>query len=136
MSNKTKELPLDEEQQKAYDIALGGDNLFLTGDAGTGKSFVLNRIIKGLEKDPRRTVLVCAPTGIAALNIGGTTIYSLLGIRPQTDLLNAPSNRVSGHVMDKLDFLYTNLHLQTIPELLMTSGISSGTPNNFRVTAY
>ena len=103
MTNKTKELPLDEEQQKAYDIALGGDNLFLTGDAGTGKSFVLNRIIKGLEKDPRLTVLVCAPTGIAALNIGGTTIYSLLGIRPQTDLLNAPSNRVSGHVMDKLD---------------------------------
>ena len=34
----------------------------------------------------------------------------------------------------KLDFLYINLHLWTIPELLMTSGISSGTPNNFRVT--
>ena len=36
----------------------------------------------------------------------------------------------------KLDFLYINLHLRTIPELLVTSGISSGTPNNFRVTAY
>ena len=36
----------------------------------------------------------------------------------------------------KLDFLYINLHLWTILELLMTSGISSGTPNNFRVTAY
>ena len=36
----------------------------------------------------------------------------------------------------KLDFLYINLHLRTIPELLVTSGISSGTPNNFRVSAY
>ena len=35
-----------------------------------------------------------------------------------------------------LDFLYINLHLQTIPELLVTSGISSGAPNNFRVTVY
>ena len=36
----------------------------------------------------------------------------------------------------KQDFLYINLYLRTIPELLVTSGISSGTPNNFRVTAY
>ena len=36
----------------------------------------------------------------------------------------------------KLDFLYIILHLRTIPKLLVTSGISSGTPNNFRVTAY
>ena len=36
----------------------------------------------------------------------------------------------------KLDFLYISLHLRTIPELLMTSEISSGIPNNFRVTAY
>ena len=36
----------------------------------------------------------------------------------------------------KLDFLYTILHLRTIPELLVTSGISSGTPNNIRFTAY
>ena len=32
----------------------------------------------------------------------------------------------------KLDFLYINLHLRTIPELLVTSGTS----NNFQVTAY
>ena len=36
----------------------------------------------------------------------------------------------------KLDFLYIILHLRTIPEPLVTSGISSGTPNNFRVSAY
>ena len=36
----------------------------------------------------------------------------------------------------KLHFLYIILHLRTIPELLMTSRISSGTANNFRITAY
>ena len=36
----------------------------------------------------------------------------------------------------KLHFLYIILHLRTIPELLVTSGISSGTPNNFRVSTY
>ena len=34
------------------------------------------------------------------------------------------------------NFPYINLYLRTIPELLVTSRISSGTPNNFRVTAY
>ena len=34
----------------------------------------------------------------------------------------------------KLDFLYINLHLRTIPELLVMSRISSGTLNNFWVT--
>ena len=36
----------------------------------------------------------------------------------------------------KLHFLYIILHLRTIPELLETSRISTGTANNFRVTAY
>ena len=38
--------------------------------------------------------------------------------------------------MPKLDFPYIILYLWTIPELLVTSVISSGTPNNIRVTAY
>ena len=36
----------------------------------------------------------------------------------------------------KYHFLYSFLYLRTIPELLVTSGISSGTPNNIRYTAY
>ena len=34
------------------------------------------------------------------------------------------------------NFPYINLYLRTIPELLVTSGISSGTPNDFRISAY
>ena len=36
----------------------------------------------------------------------------------------------------KLDFPYIILYLRTIPELLVMSGISYGTPNNFRFAAY
>ena len=37
---------LDEQQQKAVNIVLKGKNVFLTGGGGTGKSFVLEHIIK------------------------------------------------------------------------------------------
>ena len=45
--------------------------------AGTGKSFVLNKIVKML---PRATTFVTATTGLAACHIGGTTINSFAGI--------------------------------------------------------
>jgi len=48
-------------------------NLFITGRAGTGKSTLLRAIVKSLDGE----VAISAPTGIAALNVGGETIHSL-----------------------------------------------------------
>jgi hypothetical protein len=48
-------------------------HLFLTGRAGTGKTTLLKRILKGTHKK----VAVAAPTGIAAINAGGVTLHSL-----------------------------------------------------------
>ncbi len=50
-------------------------NLFITGPAGTGKSYWLNKYITETDN-----VLVCAPTGIAALNIGGETMHKIFHI--------------------------------------------------------
>ena len=47
-------------------------SLFLTGKAGTGKTTFLRRL---RSESPKRMV-VLAPTGIAAINAGGTTIHS------------------------------------------------------------
>ncbi|WP_306351198.1 helix-turn-helix domain-containing protein [Flavobacterium sp. '19STA2R22 D10 B1'] len=47
-------------------------SIFLTGKAGTGKTTLLRKIIEATHKN----VVVVAPTGIAALNAGGTTIHS------------------------------------------------------------
>jgi ATP-dependent DNA helicase PIF1 len=56
--------------------ALGGRNCFLTGMAGTGKSTLLRKFIG---ESPRR-VDITAPTGVAALNVGGTTIHRFCGM--------------------------------------------------------
>lgn len=53
--------------------------IFLTGKAGTGKSLLLQYFRQKSEKN----IVVCAPTGVAALNIGGQTIHSLFKIPPE-----------------------------------------------------
>ncbi len=54
-------------------------SLFLTGDAGTGKSTLLRRLLEESRAIGRR-VAVLAPTGCAAVNVGGQTIHSFFGI--------------------------------------------------------
>lgn len=70
---------LSKEQLKFLNIAKEGKNMFLTGDAGTGKSYLLMEIIKSLRLK-HEGVIVTASTGIAAVNIGGCTIHSFAGI--------------------------------------------------------
>jgi hypothetical protein len=66
----------------AFDfIQYTGQNLFLTGKAGTGKTTFLKNLKL---KSPKRMVVV-APTGVAAINAGGVTIHSFfqLSFGPQ-----------------------------------------------------
>lgn len=50
------------------------NHIFVTGRAGTGKSTIL----KTFTQTTQKKIAVCAPTGVAALNVGGQTIHSLL----------------------------------------------------------
>ncbi|CAL8463664.1 g3198 [Coccomyxa elongata] len=74
---------LSDEQRKILDMVGEGCNVFFTGNAGTGKSFLLNRVIDLLRRrfgrDFAESVAICAATGIAATHIGGTTIHSTAG---------------------------------------------------------
>src|SRR4051812_32410123 len=72
-------------QKEALDILKLGNNVFLTGPAGSGKTFLLNQYIKYL-KDNKIPVGVTASTGIAATHMGGTTIHSWSGIRIRDEL--------------------------------------------------
>ena len=63
------------------------NNIFLTGGAGVGKSYLTKEVIK---KYPRHLVTV-APTGIAAVNIGGQTIHSFFEFSRNLSKLNSLS---------------------------------------------
>jgi len=66
-----------------------GRSIFFTGSAGTGKSFLLLKIIRDLQKKyGAECVAVTAPTGIAACNIGGVTLHSFAGIGQGTEPLD------------------------------------------------
>lgn len=70
-------MPLPElspEQQAVFDaIESTRQHIFVTGRAGTGKSTLLEHLSWRTSKQ----VVICAPTGVAALNVGGQTIHSL-----------------------------------------------------------
>lgn len=57
------------------------DNLFLSGSAGTGKTFLIKQCIKLLKKKfSEDQIAVCATTGVAAIDIGGMTLHNFAGI--------------------------------------------------------
>ncbi|MDP3956142.1 MAG: PIF1 family DEAD/DEAH box helicase [bacterium] len=66
-------------QAQALNILKTGANVYLTGAAGSGKTFVLNQYAKYLKKE-RVRLAITASTGIAATHIGGLTIHSWSGI--------------------------------------------------------
>lgn len=67
-------------QAEAMEALRSGRNVFLSGNAGTGKSFVLNAFIEELE-EMEVPYLAMAPTGIAALNLrNGSTIHRTLQV--------------------------------------------------------
>ena len=74
------------QQSSAFEILKSGKNTFMTGSAGTGKTYVLNQYIRYL-KERKIYPSILAPTGIAASHLGGQTIHSFfsLGIRDQID---------------------------------------------------
>jgi DNA-directed RNA polymerase subunit F len=81
----------------AFDfVQFTGQNLFLTGKAGTGKTTFLKNLKL---KSPKRMVVV-APTGVAAINAGGVTIHSFFQLSfgpqipqdPDRPQQNAPFN--------------------------------------------
>lgn len=67
------------KQITALKIMNSGKNVFLTGPAGSGKTYVLNEFIK-LQKRQNKKIAITATTGLAASHMGGTTIHSWSGI--------------------------------------------------------
>jgi ATP-dependent DNA helicase PIF1 len=74
-------MALNEQQQRAFDLVLKeGKNVFITGSAGVGKSFLVHEIVRCAEEEYKKHVYVTALTGVAAANVNGMTLHSWAGI--------------------------------------------------------
>ncbi|XP_031624405.1 ATP-dependent DNA helicase PIF1 [Contarinia nasturtii] len=71
------QIRLNDEQNEVLKACINGKNVFFTGSAGTGKSFLLKKIISVLPPDG---TVATASTGVAACLIGGVTLHSFCGI--------------------------------------------------------
>jgi ATP-dependent DNA helicase PIF1 len=113
---------LTAEQRHAAHLILSTDrpNVFLSGRAGTGKSYVLNFVVQELQRgrrvkpvadtsdgsSPKTTTVggpaikvgVCAPTGVAAIHVGGSTLHSFFGIGLGTGSLTKLVQKVKANV--------------------------------------
>lgn len=68
---------LSKEQKLALDLCQSGENIFLTGGAGSGKSFVIKEFMRKI--DPKQMPIL-ASTGAAAVLLGGRTFHSFFGL--------------------------------------------------------
>lgn len=93
--------PTSEYEAALRHVRNRDGNLFITGRAGTGKSTLL----RCLAREVGERCVVLAPTGLAAVNVGGQTIHSFFGLPPR--LIRADDIRRSrnGRVMRKLELL-------------------------------
>ncbi|MDY7529712.1 MULTISPECIES: ATP-dependent DNA helicase [Cryobacterium] len=84
-------ISLSREQAEVYQaIENTRQNVFVTGRAGTGKSTLLNHLSWNTSKQ----IVIAAPTGVAALNVGGQTIHSLFRL---------PIGVIADHAIDQND---------------------------------
>ncbi len=104
-------LEFTEDFLKAYDLMENNTEcVFITGKAGTGKSTLLQHF----KRNSRKKMVVLAPTGIAALNVGGSTLHSFFKLPPR------PINRSEIKTLSrKMRKLYQSVDTIVIDEISM-----------------
>ncbi len=107
-------------QKDVLKILKRGDNVFLTGCAGSGKTHIINEYINFLKKKNIK-VGVTASTGIAATHLGGVTIHSFSGMGILDDLTEKDLEKIL-----KKSYLKKNLQktkVLIIDEISMLSSV-------------
>jgi ATP-dependent exoDNAse (exonuclease V) alpha subunit len=102
-------IEINEQFRKALELIESGKNVFVTGRAGTGKSTLLEHF----RDTTKKSAVVLAPTGVAALNVNGQTIHSFFKFG--TDITPEKVKRCRYH--DKR--LYKSLEAIVIDEISM-----------------
>jgi len=87
-------------QKTALEILKRGHNVFLTGPAGSGKTYLLNLFIKH-SKNEGKVVAVTASTGIAATHMNGRTVHSWSGMGIRETITEADLKRMANNSKTK-----------------------------------
>lgn len=121
------------EQAELVSLIEQGHNVFYTGSAGCGKSTVLKAFVKRLRQDGKQ-VRIIAPTGRAALNVGGSTTWTFAGWTPNSHKLPIERIKQGAHgksvyerltdtdvlVIDEISMV-ENLHFERLNILMKTA---------------
>ena len=83
-------------QSEALNLLMMGNNIYLTGQAGSGKTYLLNEYVKFLKKN-KVCVAVTASTGIAATHLNGITIHSWSGIKVKKEMTDHDIARLNAN---------------------------------------
>lgn len=84
---------LNNEQREIFDRLVSGENIFITGNAGTGKSYLVKAFDEWCEKN-KKNLVKTAPTGVAALEIGGATLHKQFGLEVGLDFTEVTEESV------------------------------------------
>lgn len=87
-------------QDRALEILKLGHSVFLTGEAGSGKSYTIGKFIEWMEEQEREYA-VTASTGIAASHIDGQTIHSWAAIGIDRNLTEAQIDKAAGRAWER-----------------------------------
>jgi ATP-dependent DNA helicase PIF1 len=90
------------DQALALEIMLAGENVLLTGPAGSGKTYLLNEFIRRA-KHEGKSVAVTATTGLAATHLGGNTIHAWSGIGVHDELPRTHLKTISKSRRDSIN---------------------------------
>ena len=102
MESKVTFCKRNKQQSLAFELVANTNTcVFITGKAGTGKS----TFVKWIQEEINKNFLILAPTGIAAINVGGQTIHSFFNfplevMGPHTSLYVSPSKKM---LLEKID---------------------------------
>lgn len=109
---------LSESQKHAFDLIKEGKNVFITGSAGTGKSYLLNFLKKEFSN---RNFHITATTGIASINVGGVTLHSWAGLGIEQVPLNEILKKIFSAKGTNLRKKLLNAEILAIDEISMLS---------------
>ena len=114
-----EEPSLSAEQQRVLDLVASGKSVFFTGPAGTGKSYLLRKVIDHLQSvhRGRGTMAVTASTGIASVNIDGVTLHNWSGVWTGQSSAGAIAQRiVAKHELESTRERWQNVKTLIIDE--------------------